>query len=112
MSAFVLHPDALADLTEIWEFIAADNPAAHPATPSFRTEQADAFSFHVCSRKRFGLRREKSLCSFLHLYREILHHHCALNAMKSLLLLSPAHRGNCSAAPQSRVMAAVLRERK
>jgi hypothetical protein len=48
----------------------------------------------------------------LHLYREILHHHCALNAMKSLLLLSPAHRGNCSAAPQSRVMAAVLRERK
>jgi plasmid stabilization system protein ParE len=28
MSGFVLHPDALADLTEIWEFIAADNPSA------------------------------------------------------------------------------------
>jgi toxin ParE1/3/4 len=28
MSGFVLHPDALKDLTEIWEFIAADNPAA------------------------------------------------------------------------------------
>jgi plasmid stabilization system protein ParE len=28
MSGFVLHPDALTDLTEIWEFIAADNPGA------------------------------------------------------------------------------------
>ena len=29
MSGFVLHPEALADLDEIWEFIAADNlPAA------------------------------------------------------------------------------------
>jgi toxin ParE1/3/4 len=28
MSGFVLHPDALADLSEIWEFIAADNPSA------------------------------------------------------------------------------------
>jgi plasmid stabilization system protein ParE len=28
MSGFVLHPDALADLNEIWEFIAADNPGA------------------------------------------------------------------------------------
>ncbi len=27
MSGFVFHPDALADLNEIWEFIAADNPA-------------------------------------------------------------------------------------
>lgn len=25
MSGFVLHPDALTDLDEIWEFIAADN---------------------------------------------------------------------------------------
>jgi len=28
MSGFVLHPDALADLDEIWEFIAADNLGA------------------------------------------------------------------------------------
>lgn len=28
MSGFVLHPDALIDLNEIWEFIAADNPDA------------------------------------------------------------------------------------
>jgi plasmid stabilization system protein ParE len=26
MSRFVLHPDALIDLNEIWEFIATDNP--------------------------------------------------------------------------------------
>ncbi len=28
MTGFVLHPDALTDLTEIWEYIAADNPSA------------------------------------------------------------------------------------
>jgi plasmid stabilization system protein ParE len=28
MSGFVLHPDALTDLDEIWEYIAADNPGA------------------------------------------------------------------------------------
>jgi plasmid stabilization system protein ParE len=28
MSGFVLHPDALTDLTEIWEYIAADSPSA------------------------------------------------------------------------------------
>ena len=28
MSGYALHPDALADLDEIWEFIAADNIAA------------------------------------------------------------------------------------
>jgi plasmid stabilization system protein ParE len=28
MSGFVLHPAVLADLTEIWEFIAGDNPVA------------------------------------------------------------------------------------
>jgi len=28
MSGFVLHPDALTDPTEIWEYIAADNPSA------------------------------------------------------------------------------------
>ena len=28
MSGFVLHPDAIADLDEIWEFIAADNLSA------------------------------------------------------------------------------------
>jgi toxin ParE1/3/4 len=28
MSGFVLHPNAVIDLTEIWEYIAADNPGA------------------------------------------------------------------------------------
>jgi toxin ParE1/3/4 len=28
MTGFVLHPDAINDLEEIWEFIAADNPGA------------------------------------------------------------------------------------
>jgi hypothetical protein len=28
MSGFVLHPDALADLNEILEYIAVDNPSA------------------------------------------------------------------------------------
>ncbi len=28
MSGFVLHPDAFADLDEIWEFIATDNLSA------------------------------------------------------------------------------------
>jgi plasmid stabilization system protein ParE len=28
MSGFVLHPEALVELEEIWEFIAADNPDA------------------------------------------------------------------------------------
>jgi plasmid stabilization system protein ParE len=28
MNGFVLHPDALNDLTEIWEYIAADSPSA------------------------------------------------------------------------------------
>jgi addiction module RelE/StbE family toxin len=28
MSGFVFHPDAVADLNEIWEYIAADNPGA------------------------------------------------------------------------------------
>ncbi|MGC2831162.1 MAG: type II toxin-antitoxin system RelE/ParE family toxin [Candidatus Acidiferrum sp.] len=28
MSGFVLHPEALTDLDENWEFIAADNPSA------------------------------------------------------------------------------------
>ncbi len=28
MSGFVLHPDVLTDLTEIWEYIATDNPDA------------------------------------------------------------------------------------
>jgi toxin ParE1/3/4 len=28
MNGLVLHPEALADLSEIWEYIAADNPGA------------------------------------------------------------------------------------
>jgi plasmid stabilization system protein ParE len=28
MSGFVLHPDVLTDLTEIWEYIAPDSPSA------------------------------------------------------------------------------------
>jgi plasmid stabilization system protein ParE len=28
MSGFVLHPQALADLSEIWQYIAADSPSS------------------------------------------------------------------------------------
>ena len=28
MSGFVFHPGALTNLTEIWEYVAADNPGA------------------------------------------------------------------------------------
>lgn len=34
MSGFVLHPEALADLQEIWEYIAADNLDAAGGTVS------------------------------------------------------------------------------
>jgi plasmid stabilization system protein ParE len=33
MSGFVLHPEALVDLNEIWEFIAADNLEAADRVP-------------------------------------------------------------------------------
>ncbi len=32
MSPYVLHPEALADLAEIWEWIAVDNPSAAERT--------------------------------------------------------------------------------
>jgi hypothetical protein len=107
-SAFVLHPDALADLIEIWEFIATDNSyaadgdleeiqeATRRAEPAVISTAADRRLFlPLCSCKVVGLGREKSLRSFWHSHREILHHRRAFNAMKSLCS-SRAPRENCS----------------
>jgi plasmid stabilization system protein ParE len=46
MSGFVLHPEALADLNEIWEFIAADSPqAAGPVLEEIHTAIKAVISF-------------------------------------------------------------------
>jgi hypothetical protein len=49
MSGFVLHPDALTDLTEIWEYIAACTRA--PLT-AFLTESMKRFARWCPSHKR------------------------------------------------------------
>ena len=45
MSGFVLHPDALTDLAEIWEYIAADSPSA-PTVSLVRSKKRFAPSCH------------------------------------------------------------------
>ena len=45
MSGFVLHPAALADLTEIWEYLAADNPAAARTPPPRHFERSKPTPF-------------------------------------------------------------------
>jgi plasmid stabilization system protein ParE len=82
MSGFVLHPQALTDLSEIWQYIAADSPSSAdrllddieqavrtlvsfppPApTPSFRKKQTDFF-FRIRSCECVALQRKKSLFS-------------------------------------------------
>ena len=48
MSGFVLHPDAFADLDEIWEFIAADSQSAADRVREQSKQNRDGL-------RRFGL---------------------------------------------------------
>jgi plasmid stabilization system protein ParE len=50
--AFELHPGAANDITEIWEFIAKDNPAA--ATASVRNSWARSASLRLFQIKATG----------------------------------------------------------
>ena len=56
MSGFVLHPEALADLEEIWEFIAADNlEAADRVLDEIRVAMQSLASFPLMGHIRADL---------------------------------------------------------
>ena len=58
MSEFVLHPDALKDLEEIWEYIAADNP---DSADRVREEIYDAIKSLLLRAGAFCRNPERSL---------------------------------------------------
>jgi toxin ParE1/3/4 len=56
MSGFVLHPEALADLDEVWEFIAADNlEAADRVLEEIRLAMQSLASFPQMGHNRADL---------------------------------------------------------
>lgn len=103
MSAFVLHPDALTDLTEIWEFIAADNPgAADRVLEEIREAIRALIPFPQAGHARSDLTSQPLR---FHPVRDFLIAYAPDE--KPLVVLAILHgRRN------PRVMAAILRERK
>jgi len=103
MSGFVFHPDALADLTEIWKYVAADNPgAADRVLDEIQEAIRTLVPFPQLGHQRFDLTsrplRFHPLRDFLIVYAP---------EEKPLLVLAILHgRRN------PRVIAALLRERE
>ena len=60
MSGYALHPDAFADLDEIWDYIAADNlDAADRVIADIRPQVVDGAGFtqdHAQERRRIDVR--------------------------------------------------------
>ena len=103
MSGFVLHPAALRDIQEIWEFIAADNlDAADRVLNELQESIGKLVDF-----PEMGFRREELASKPLRFFpiRDFLI--CYAPREKPLLVVAVLHTGR-----NPRVLAAVLRQRK
>ncbi len=103
MSGFVLHPDALADLAEMWDFIAADNQEA-----ADRVLQEIEIAIHslVALPQQGHTRRDLTSRPLkFHIVREFL---IAYGPNERPLLVAAVLHGRRN----PRILASLLRERK